>query len=309
VVSVVRRVTGHVRRGLRRLSKRPNITLFDSVGGVLDAQDVPTGASGFAGLTVSPGGAKTFNLGAAPTQVVGSAFPVSLTTLDSYGNVDTNYTGSQCITSAVLLLHLMDGSELRIWQSVLLWHPVTFISGVATGADVTSINLYDAQSTTLVATDASSGATGSLNLTVGPAALDSFTLAPSNSSPVAGTPITVGLTALDEYRMSIRTTPAMSASPSAAPPLHLMGPGRTIKITPYLARPEAPGDLRGRSGHRGGRSEHHFVRFQLVDLLATDVPSQHFGSTAIDVTPATLQSFAVIPDSSTETAGTPSTSD
>jgi len=44
---------------------------------------------------------------------------------------------------------------------------------------------------------------------------------------------------------------------------------------------------------------------QLVDLLATDVPSQHFGSTAIDVTPATLQSFAVIPDSSTETAGTP----
>ena len=44
---------------------------------------------------------------------------------------------------------------------------------------------------------------------------------------------------------------------------------------------------------------------QLVDLIATDVPSQHFGSTSINVTPGTLHTFAVIPDSTTETAGTP----
>jgi hypothetical protein len=42
---------------------------------------------------------------------------------------------------------------------------------------------------------------------------------------------------------------------------------------------------------------------QTVDLLATDVPTQHFGSTTINVTPGTLHSFAVIPDSTTETAG------
>jgi hypothetical protein len=74
-----------------------SITLFDTGGGVLNVQDVPTGASGFAGLTVSPGAPKSFLLGATPTQVAGTAFPVGLTTLDSYGNVDTNYSGTQCV--------------------------------------------------------------------------------------------------------------------------------------------------------------------------------------------------------------------
>ena len=84
--------------GIATGSNAPSVTLFDAAGGVLNARDVPTGASGFAGVTVSPGGPKTFAVGADANQMAGSAFPVSLTTLDSYGNVDTNYSGSQCIS-------------------------------------------------------------------------------------------------------------------------------------------------------------------------------------------------------------------
>jgi len=285
----------------------PNITLFDSVGGVLDAQDVPTGASGFAGLTVSPGGAKTFNLGAAPTQVVGSAFPVSLTTLDSYGNVDTNYTGSQCITfSGASTAPNGTDPNYGSGSPCSSGTPVTFISGVATGADVTSINLYDAQSTTLVATDASSGATGSLNLTVGPAALDSFTLAPSNSSPVAGTPITVGLTALDEYQNVDTNYTGNECIAFSGASIAPNGTGPNYQNN-AVSCPAGGTPVTFAAGLATGAAAPSITLYdsQLVDLLATDVPSQHFGSTAIDVTPATLQSFAVIPDSSTETAGTP----
>ena len=132
--------------------------------------------------------------------MAGSAFPVSLTTLDSYGNVDTNYSGSQCITFSGAAKHPMGPNRATdLPDSCSSGTPITFASGLATGADVASITLYDAQTLSLVATDAISGADGSLNLSVGPASLDSFSLAPSDSSPVAGNPFTIGMTALDQY--------------------------------------------------------------------------------------------------------------
>jgi hypothetical protein len=153
-------------------SNAPSVTLFDAVGGVLNAQDVPTGVSGFAGVTVSPGGPKTFNLGATSSQIAGSDFPVSLTSLDQYGNTDTNYNGSQCIAfSGASNSPDGTGPSYGLPGTCSSGTPITFASGLATGADVASITLYDAQSLSLVATDTSSGATGSVNLSVGPAAL------------------------------------------------------------------------------------------------------------------------------------------
>ena len=182
---------------------------------------------------------------------------------------------------------------------------VTFVAGLATGADVASITLVDAQPQTLAATDPSNGATGSLNLTVAPAALDSFTLAPSDASPVAGSPITVSLTALDQYQNVDTNYTGSQCMPLAENPMHLMGPDRGIQ-DPVLARREAP--------KSPSRPESPPAEPPRASLCTIPRPStswrptsraSHFGSTTIDVTPGTLHSFAVIPDSTTETAGKP----
>jgi hypothetical protein len=291
--------------GVAEGANAPAITLFDATGGVLTAQDAPTGVSGFAGLTVSPGAAKTFILGAPATQIAGTPFPVSLTTLDQYGNVDTNYSGSQCITfSGGANAPDGTGASYGLPDSCTSGTQITFAGGLATGVDVATITLVDAQPQTLVATDPISGAAGSLNLTVGPATLDSFTLAPSDTSPVAGNAITVGLTALDQYQ-NIDTNYTGSqcvtfSGASNAPDgtgAGVPGPGsctsggsEVVFLAGIAAGVNAPSIT--------------LVDSEPVDLMATDVPSGHFGSTTIDVTPGTLHTFAVVPDSTTETAGT-----
>jgi hypothetical protein len=260
--------------------------------------------SGFAGVTVSPGSPKTFNLGAASTQVAGTAFPVSLTTLDMYGNVDTNYSGSQCITFSGAS-NAPDGTvaSYGLPGSCTSGTPITFASGLATSADVASITLYDTQSLSLVATDTSSGATGSVSLNVGPAALYSFALAPSDASPVAGTPITVGLTALDQYQnvdtnytgnQCIAFSGASNAPDGTG--AGVPGPGSCLSGGSQVAF--SAGIASG-----GAAPSLTLYDSQLVDLLATDVPTGHFGSTSINVTPGTLHTFAVIPDATTQTAG------
>jgi len=290
--------------GVASGANAPSVTLFDAVGGVLNAQDAPTGVSGFAGITVAPGGPKTFALGATSAQVAGTAFPVSLTTLDSYGNVDTNYSGSQCITFSGASNAPNAGPNYGPPGSCTSGTPITFAGGVASGSDVASISLYDVQALSLVATDASSGATGSVNLSVGPAALDSFSLAPSNSSPVAGNPFTIGITALDQYgntdtnytgSQCIVFSGASNAPDGTGPSLPEPGSctsgGDEVTFAAGIASEANAPSLT-------------LYDSQLVDLIATDVPSQHFGSTSINVTPGTLHTFAVIPDATTETAGT-----
>jgi hypothetical protein len=283
----------------------PNITLTDAGGGVLTARDVPSGASGFAGLTVSPGGAKTFTLGAGSTQVAGSAFPLSMTALDSFGNLDTNYAGNECIAFGGAAI-APDGSQPSYGaaDSCATGTQVTFIGGQAAGADVASITLFDAQALSLTAADPLSGATGSLSLTVGPAALDSFTLAPSDASPVAGTTITVGLTALDQYQnVDTNYTGNQCITFSGAS----NAPDGTEPGYPDAGTcPSGDSQVAFSAGLATGGAAPSITLYdsQPVDLIAADVPTLHFGSTAIDVTPGTLHTLAVVPDSTTQTAGT-----
>ena len=263
-----------------------------------------TGVSGFAGVTVSPGSPKTFNLGATAAETAGSQFPLSLTALDMYGNTDTNYSGSQCIAfSGESNAPGGTGASFVGSGTCLSGTQITFASGQAIGADVTSVTLYDAQSLTLVATDTSSGATGSLNLSVGPAALDSFTLTPSNSSPVAGTPITVGLTALDQYQnidTNYTGSECLTFSGAANAP---GGTGASYPIPVGCGLGNSQVTFAAGLATLLNAPSITLFDSQLVDLVATDVSTLHFGSASIDVTPGTLHSFAVIPDSDTQTAG------
>jgi hypothetical protein len=286
-------------------SNAPMVTLFDAAGGVLNARDVPTGASGFAGLTVAPSGPKTFALGATASQSAGASFPVSLTTLDQYQNVDTNYSGSQCIVfSGASDAPDGTGPTYGMPGTCHSGTQVTFAAGQAVGADVVSITLLDAQSLSLVATDTSSPATGALNLTVGPATLDSFTLAPSESSPVAGSTFTIGMTALDQYQnvdTNYTGNQCIAFSGASNAP---DGTGAIYPSAGSCASGDSQVAFTAGLATEGDAPSVILYDAGPVDLLATDVPTLHYGSTSITVSPSTLHSFAVIADSATQTAGT-----
>ena len=230
---------------------------------------------------------------------------MSLTTLDMYGNVDSNYSGSKCITfSGASNAPDGTGASYGSQGTCPSGTQVTFASGLAVGADVVPITLYDAQSFSLVATDASSGASGAVNLVVGPANLDSFALAPSDSSPVAGSAFTVAMTALDQWQ-NVDTNytgnqciafSGASNAPGGTAPSYPSG-------VPCLSG-DSPVDFSAGVATEGAAPSITLYDSQPVDLLATDVPSLHFGSTTIHVTPGTLHSFAVIPDATSQTAGT-----
>ena len=283
-----------------------SITVFDATGGVLSARDVPTGATGFAGLTVAPGALKSFTVGSMSTQVAGTPFPVSLTALDQYGNTDSNYSGSRCVVfSGESDAPDGTGPSYGAAGSCTSGTQVSFIAGVADGANVVPITLFNAQSTSLVVTDPITGATGLVNLSVGPATLDSFSLSPSNADPVAGDAITVGLTALDQYGNvdSNYTGSECLAFSGASNAPDGTGPSYPGAGSCTAGSSEVAFD--GGVAAGGDAPSITFYDAQPVDLIVTDVLTQHFGSIPIDVTPGTLSGFAVIPDSHTETAGTP----
>ncbi len=291
-------------RGLATGTNAPSITLFDAIGVVLNAQDVPTGVSGSTGFTLSPGAAKTFNLGATSNQVAGSAFSLSLTTLDQYGNIDTNYTGGPCITFSGAS-NAPDGTGATFGSpgSCPSGTQITFAGGLASGTNVTTVTLFDVQAFSLVAADTSS-ATGSLSLSVGPGHLESFTLAPSNASPIAGTAIAVGLTALVQCQ-NVDTNYIGSqciafTGASNAPD----GTGANYPVASSCTSGGSQVTFVAGLATAGDAPSITLYDSQSADLIATDVPNGQFGSTEINVTPGTLHTFAVIPDSTTQTAGT-----
>ncbi len=112
-------------------------------------------------VTVAPGTIASFSIPAPATQTAGTAFSVSLTALDAYGNTATGYTGAQCVTfsgpanspSGTAPVYPAHGA-CAAGQSA-----ITFTNGAATASGIT---LYNAStSTVLTATDATSGKSGS----------------------------------------------------------------------------------------------------------------------------------------------------
>ena len=95
-------------------------------------------------VSVSPSTAATFSLPTPATQTAGTAFNVTLTAKDTYGNTATGYTGSQSVTFS---------GPLNPPNSTAPTYPATvsFSAGVGTA----SITLYKAASAALTATQGS----------------------------------------------------------------------------------------------------------------------------------------------------------
>jgi hypothetical protein len=138
-----------------------------------------------ASLTVSPAAAASLSLAAPPTTTAGTAFSVTLTAHDAYGNVATGYTGTVHFTSSDPLGTLPGD--------------YTFTSSDAGVHTFTGVILDTAGNQTIAAGDTSVPAlTASAQVTVSAAAATHFLLlAPPSST--AGTSFDATLTALDAF--------------------------------------------------------------------------------------------------------------
>ena len=162
-----------------------SITLYDAqTTTITAAQGAASGASG--NVAVSPAVATAFKVPTPAAQTAGTAFNETLTATDPYGNTATSYTGAKTITFSGPANS--PGATTPTYPST-----VTFTSGAGTA----SITLYDAQTTTLTATQGTaSGVSGSF--TVSAAGATAFKL-PTPAAQTAGTAFNETLTATDPY--------------------------------------------------------------------------------------------------------------
>lgn len=163
-------------------------TAYDAASDTLTATDAgaPT-VTGSVTFPVGPGTAGSFELADPGTQSAGTAFAETVTAADAYGNVATGYSGSQII--AFTGPSSSPGGQAPAYPAA-----VSFSAGAGTA----SITLYDAQTTSLTATQVSlTGTSGSFTVQSG--ALASFSVNPSTSTPTAGTALNLSMTALDSY--------------------------------------------------------------------------------------------------------------
>jgi hypothetical protein len=163
------------------------VTLVDAQSTTLTAtQGSVTGTS--TSFTVSPSAtAASFTVGNPGTRTAGTAFSVSVTALDPYGNTATGYSGSKTLT--------FSGPSNSPNNSAPTYPgSVTFTSGVGTP----TITLVDAQSTTLTVTQGSVSGTSTSFTVNGAGTASSFTVS-NPGTQTAGSAFNETITAIDAY--------------------------------------------------------------------------------------------------------------
>jgi hypothetical protein len=143
-------------------------------------------ATGSSSINVVAANASHFQVSAAPT-TAGTPFNVTVTALDPYGNVDTDFTGT---------VHFATSDH---GLGVVLPADYTFISNDAGVYTFTGVTLVTAGSPTITVTDPpTSSLSGSTAVTVQAAAASQLFIS-GPASATAGIPFAVTVTAKDSY--------------------------------------------------------------------------------------------------------------
>jgi hypothetical protein len=154
------------------------ITATDTVTGSID------GTSNT--ITVNPAPASHFVVSAPGTATAGNATGVTVTAEDPFGNVDTSYAGSKTVAFT---------GPSSSPNATAPTYPATV--GFSAGVGNASVSLFDAQSTTLTATQGSvSGTSSSIVVTAAAASQLAVTAPPSAT---AGDAMTVSVSGEDPY--------------------------------------------------------------------------------------------------------------
>jgi hypothetical protein len=165
---------------------------FDAAWGTAGAQSIKVtdparviiGAR--ASIVVNPAPAVALFVSAPSSVTAGNSFTITVSAMDPYGNVDTNYTGTVTFTSS------------DAYPGVL---PADYTFTAADNGTHTfaGVTLFSAGAQTLTTQDTANGSlTGSATVAVAAAPADHF-LITAASTAISGTPFDVTVTALDPY--------------------------------------------------------------------------------------------------------------
>ena len=144
--------------------------------------------------TVNVGNVVAFSLSNPGNQAAGSQFNETLTAQDAGGNTVTSFTGANCVTFSGPLTS--PGGNAPTYPANGACPTGSSSVNFSNGVGTAPITLFDAQTTTLTATDALIvGSTATF--TVSPGTASSFSL--SSPSPIAGTSFTEAISAQDTY--------------------------------------------------------------------------------------------------------------
>jgi len=161
------------------------IKLYDAQSATLKAKEGTIEVTSVA-FTVKAASASSFSLPTPAEQTAGTSFNVKVTATDEWGNIAKSYVG-------VKTLSFSEPASSPNGKAPVYPATVTFTSGAGTA----SIKLYDAQNTTLKATEGAIEGT-SAAFTVKAAATKKFSV-PTPVEQEAGVAFNVTLTATDEY--------------------------------------------------------------------------------------------------------------
>ncbi len=261
------------------------LKLYDAQSTALKATEgTIEGTSGT--LVVKAASADAFSLPTPSEQTAGSAFNVKLTATDEWGNTATSYAGKAKLVWS-------GPSSSPTGKAPSYPATVTFTAGVGTAS---SIKLYDAQSTTLTATEGTiEGTSGSFVVT--PAATTKKFAVQTPSEREAGVPFNVTLTATDEWgnetagyagsKTLVWSGP--SSSPSGQAPSYpgtattvtfTAGEGTASSITLYDAQSTT---LKATEGTIEGTSGSFVVNAASADSFTVPTPSERTAGTAFNV--------------------------
>lgn len=186
--------------------------LYKAAATTLKVKEEGTAHEGSASFTVKAGTAKKLSLATPAEQEAGSAFSVTLTALDEWGNIAKGYTGAK--TLAWSGPSSAPNGTAPEYPSTAT--SVTFTEGVGVAS---SIKLYDAQSVALTAKEGTIEGT-SASFTVKAGAAKSFSFS-AIAEQQAGVAFTVTLTALDTWHNVAKgytgAKPVLFSGPSSSP--------------------------------------------------------------------------------------------
>jgi hypothetical protein len=223
-------------------SKNGVMKLYASGKADIEVSDGSISTSTPLEVTVSPLAVSKLSLAAGTTTpAAGEADNLTVTALDTYGNVATSYTGAKSLTytgasaspnGTVATVSNSSGTPVAFGTAT----PTTFDDGVASVSSTKNgvMRLYKPGATSVKVSDGTYSVT--LSVTVSPADAAEFSLAAASTKPAAGATDNLTITALDPYGNTATTHAGAhdltfsgsSASPDGTLPNVIDGSGATV---------------------------------------------------------------------------------
>jgi hypothetical protein len=306
--------------GVATVSSTTNgvMKLYKSGGAQIGASDGSISTTTALEVSVTPATAAKFTLLAVSgTPTAGEADNLTITALDTYGNLATSYTGSHSLTfSGAATIGTNKPTVSNSSGTAVAFGTATALSFSAGVATVSSSKngamiLYKVESPSIAVTDGTVSSSASLAVTVAPAAAAKFALTATTTAPAAGETDNLTITALDTYGNTATsytgshnlTFSGASAGPNGTVPTVASSDGSNTAFGSPIAIAFSAGVAAGGSGKNGAMK---LYKSGSTSLSATDGTLLTPTPLAVTVAAATAAKFTLSASVTSLTAGSSS---